>query len=224
LGHLVDNDRSLGAGRKSLSSELRGKPPHELLVAHTPTIQPVSQVRSTLIQSSLTALRERGHFERYLDHLDARQRTTVLQTVAPVWLPVEVAHAHYGACEALQLSAPEVMATGEIVGHHLQGILLRVMIENARMAGLTPWSLFVHAKRLWDRSFCGGSVCLWKEAPKDARIEVRSSVLCRFDYFREALRGQFAMSARLCGARAVAVRSVVWNASTDCFVMHASWV
>jgi hypothetical protein len=47
---------------------------------------------------------------------------------------------------------------------------------------------------------------------------------CRFDCFRDALRGQFAMSARLCGARAVAVKSVVWNASADCFVMHASWV
>src|SRR5690348_2644577 len=56
-------------------------------------------VRSTVVVTSLRALRSRGHFERYLELLDTSYRDPMLALTAGTWLPIDAALAHYTACE-----------------------------------------------------------------------------------------------------------------------------
>ena len=67
----------------------------------------VTQVRSTLIATSIQSLRTRGLLGRYTKLLQGPHKETVLTAVAGSWLPVEVAHAHYAACEALHLDSAQ---------------------------------------------------------------------------------------------------------------------
>ena len=61
----------------------------------------VRQVRSTLLASSLRSIRLRGRFDDYAKVLDPKYKEDVLSSVAGVWLPLEVAAAHYEACDRL---------------------------------------------------------------------------------------------------------------------------
>jgi hypothetical protein len=197
---------------------------HEIIVAHRSPITRATHVRSTLIQSSVNTLRNLGHFERYTAHLDPAHAEAVLQTLAPSWMPIEVAEAHYAACDALRLAPSDLLSIGEAVGDRIQGTFLTTLSRGARAAGITPWTLFVHFDRLWGRLYQGGSAELRKAGPKDALIEVRSAVLPRFAYFRAAFCGVVRAPFKLVGVRMVHVKVERWNATTDTFVMRAAWV
>jgi hypothetical protein len=69
----------------------------EIILGHSDPIRPLSAVRSTLLQSSLATLRQRGHYARYLSLLDARDRETIVAELAPSWLPCDIAVKHYSA-------------------------------------------------------------------------------------------------------------------------------
>jgi hypothetical protein len=147
----------------------------------------VTAVRSTLIQSSLNTLRKRGYFERYLQLIDPRHRAALLETLAPEWLAMEVAHAHYTACDALALSTTELHEVGEDVGERIQGTFIGTLVRKARTVGLTPWALLGQFDRLWGRVMTGGAVGLTR-------------------YFRAAFCGVIASGIKLGAGRAVTVR------------------
>jgi hypothetical protein len=63
----------------------------------------VLQVRGSLVASSLQTLRELDLFPRYLALLDKDKHEPILFALASSWLPLELAMAHYGACEAMAL-------------------------------------------------------------------------------------------------------------------------
>ena len=137
----------------------------ECLVAPPAVLEPVTQVRSTLLQSSINSLRTHGHYERYLTVVDPAYREVILGSLAPEWLPVAVAEAHYAACDALRLSPEEMQRIGEEVGDRIQGTFLGTIVKRARMLGLTPWVLLDHFERLWGRLMVGGGVAVYRTAP-----------------------------------------------------------
>jgi hypothetical protein len=196
----------------------------DILIEHVTPLHPVTHVRSTLLQSSLHTLRGRGHFEAYVAELEASYHDDILHTLAPTWLPIRAGVAHYRACDALSLHADELLAIGSAVGDRIQGTFMRTLTQSARAAGLTPWTLLTHFRRLWDRLFQGGSVSLARVGPKDALIEVRCAVLPRFEYFRHAFCGVVSAGVRFGGARTAFVRAVAWDSVADCLVMRAAWV
>ncbi len=112
--------------------------------------------RSTLVQSSLNTPAS----ARSLRALTWRcstptHRDTILSSLAPEWLPIDVAMAHYAACDALQMSALELHEIGEEVGNRIQGTFLGTIVRRARAVGLTPWITLAQIERLWDRLFEG---------------------------------------------------------------------
>ena len=113
---------------------------------HLPT-----HVRSTLLASSLRALREHGFFDDYLAHLDPRWRETILDSVAGVWLPAESSVAHYRACDALPLTRLQRIALGREVGDRVNGTFLGTMVRAAKTAGATPWGVLAYTNRLYAR-------------------------------------------------------------------------
>ena len=98
-----------------------------------------TQVRSTLVASSLRSVRGHGFYDRYVALLDPGWRDAVLHAVAGVWLPLAAGVAHYKACDALGVSPAEQMEIGREVGDRIQGTFLASMVRVAKGAGVTPW-------------------------------------------------------------------------------------
>jgi hypothetical protein len=196
----------------------------ETLIALPGVIEPVRAVRSTLIQSSLDTLRRRGHFERYLALLDSRHRPTLLESLAPEWLSLDVAAAHYTACDALGLSSGELHEIGEDVGSRIQGTFIGTLVRKARTIGLTPWVPLAQFQRLWERLMQGGAVSVVKTGPKDCSVEIRSLALCDYDYFRAGFGGVVASGIKLGAGKSVTVRTSSFGQFGQRCLIKASWV
>jgi hypothetical protein len=159
--------------------------------------RPASQVRSTLVTTSIQAIRAHGRFDDYAKLLPAELRATILTVVAGVWLPINVAEGHYSACNELGLSPQEQFAIGQEVGHRVQGTMLGLLVRTAKQAGLTPWTGLGQSTKLYERLFQGGSVRVVKLGPKEARVEMVNNRLFAFSYFRNAFRGLVCAGAML---------------------------
>jgi hypothetical protein len=196
----------------------------EIIIAHRAVISPATQVRSTLLQSSLATLKVLGHYERYLQVVAREHRDTILETIAPTWLPINVALAHYRACDDLRLNDDQMIAMGEATGDRMQGSFMETLTRAARGMGVTPWVLLKRFDVLWDRLLQGGSIELTKVGPKDLTIEVSKAGLPSFSYFRTAFCGVVKAGYKYVGVRAAYVRVTQWDPSRDRFVMRAAWV
>lgn len=152
-------------------------------------VTPTTQFRSTWLSSSLRSIRERNLLESYLAHLPREHHDAVLSTVVGVWLPAEIAVAHYAACDRLGLTEQEQVAIGAEVGRHAQGTVLSVAVSLAKGAGVTPWTIMTRFPSAWQRIWKGGGISVIKLAPKDARIEIAGWPCARVPYARVALRG-----------------------------------
>jgi hypothetical protein len=177
-------------------------PPAEDRVVHRPVQGRVKAVRSTLIQSSLQTLRNRGYYDRYVPHLPPEYREVVLNTLEPTWIPLEAALAHYRACEALDLSEQEQLDMGTAVGERVQGSFLATLARTGKSLGATPWIILMNLDRLWDRTFQGGGCACYKLSPKDARCELLELPLASVPYFRNAYRGVFIVAMNMFAQRA----------------------
>lgn len=210
-------------GREPAGVKLKVVSP-EVLIALPSTISPVTAIRSTLIQSSLNTLRKRGHFERYLRLVSPQHKAALLESLAPEWLPLEVANAHYRACDELGLSTGELLEIGEDVGERIQGTFIGTLVRKARTVGLTPWVPLGQFERLWGRLIMGGAVGLTRTGPKDCSVDNRMLDLCQYDYFRAAFCGVVASGIKLGAGRAVTVRvSSAGHFAQRC-VLTCSWV
>jgi hypothetical protein len=152
-------------------------------------IPPVARVRSTMVISSLRGLGERGLLDAYRERLPAAFHEPILGAIAGEWLGIEVATAHYRACDALGLTVPEQVAMGASVGDALNGTFLGAIVRMARGAGVTPWLALKQYARLWDRIFDGGDVEIDKLGPKEALIQMHGLTLFSIPYIRVAMRG-----------------------------------
>jgi hypothetical protein len=146
-----------------------------------------TQFRSTWLNSSLVALRERGHFERYVSFLPETDRAAILESVAGTWLPIYVAVAHYRACDALGLSKREAWELGMEVTRRAYGTSLALAFRLAKQAGVTPWSVLEQLPRVWERVWCGGGVAVHKRGPKEALVEIIQWPPAGVPYVRHSL-------------------------------------
>lgn len=146
-------------------------------------------VRSTLLTASQKSLREHGHYDRYAALIAPAYRETLLVLTAGVWLPVDVAAAHYDTCQRLDLPPSEIIAIGAEVEKNTERTFLTFLTRAAHEAGATPWLPLSQIMRLWARVFVGSAVAVYKTGPKDARIEVGGWPLSTNAYMRTAVRG-----------------------------------
>lgn len=139
--------------------------------------------------SSIAVVRGSGRFDEYVAQLSPEMREPLLEAVAGTWIPMNVALAHYVACDALAFSTEQAVANGRATFDRTSGTLLGTMIRMAREAGVTPWTVFPHFQRFWERGYDGGGVSVVKTGPKEARIELVQVPLLASRYYRGALRG-----------------------------------
>ena len=182
-----------------------------------------TEVRSSLLLSSIQSLRQKGLGDRYEANLAPEVRETLLTCVAGVWLPMAVGIAHYEGCQALGLSLSDEVAIGYQVSERIQGSLLGLLARAAKGAGTTPWTILANVNRLWDRVFQGGAgVSVTQVGPKEARVELVGLPLLQVPYFRHAYRGAFLAAVELLSEKAY-VGEVGKRGETTSTTYRVSW-
>jgi hypothetical protein len=169
----------------------------ELILDYPMGMEPVTAIRSTLITSSLSSLRERGLFERYDALQSSPHRQKILNVVAGEWLPLEVAVAHYEACEALGLSESEQFAIGKDVSRRIHATFLNLIVKAARGVGMTPWILLRRGNDMNGRLCIGGGIRIRKLGPSSVRVELACLPHLRIPYVRNGLVGLYAAAVEL---------------------------
>ncbi len=145
--------------------------------------------RSTWLTSSLRVFREQNIIDSYLEALPIRYRDVVLGSLAGAWLPIDVAMAHYAACDALRLPLVEQIAIGRAVTAVAHRTSYSFALRLAKEAGVTPWAGLAIQKRLWHQVWRGGDVATFKTGPKEARVEIVGWPCAEFAYTRRAMQG-----------------------------------
>jgi hypothetical protein len=137
---------------------------------------------------------------------------------------VELALAHYHACDGLGLSTNEIDAIGQQVGDHLQSVLVALGARTARAAGLDVRHAVVAFEKLFPRVFQGGSLGVIQTGPKDVMVELKSVRLTSSYYFRTAYVGHLRAAARFVGARAFYAKPARLDPLSDTFIVSVAWV
>ena len=167
-------------------------------------LEPLSQVRSTLLTSSLASLRTRGIFARYEAVQRSPLRDTIFHCVAGEWLPIEVAVAHYRACDALGLSRDEQVLIGKEVSKRIHDTFLRLVVQVARGVGVTPWTLLAKVNTLRARLLQGGGIRVVRLGRKSARLELAEIGLLGIPYFLNAVLGVYQAGVELLASNVTA--------------------
>jgi hypothetical protein len=151
---------------------------------HPLPVRPCTRVKSTVVVSSMQALREAGYGDRYDARLSAAVREKLFSGGAPSWFPLDLAWTHYATCNALGLSNDEVMAIGARVAPvHASGVT--IILRAARANGMiSPWTVLESAPRYWQRMYEGAQLDVYRDGPKDARIVLQGQPLARLAYWR----------------------------------------
>ncbi len=137
--------------------------------------------------SSLQAVRDRKLFDRYRELLPREYHAAILDSVAGVWLPMEVGVAHYRACDQLGLSKRETWDIGVQVTRRVHGTTLGLAVRLAKQTGVTPWTILAQLGRLWERIYMGGGVAVYKRGPKEAVIDIVGWPLAPIGYVHQTM-------------------------------------
>jgi hypothetical protein len=201
-------------------------PPEEILVplrAADHLVGIATHVRTTLLVSSLQSLRRRQRIDDYLGHLPAERHAAMHSMIAGQWVPMELAVAHYQACQALHLPSEEVNLVGKEVGDRIEGTFLATMVRMAGHVGATPWTALSQAGRLYDRIFRGGGgLGVVKIGPKEARARLVGVPLAGITYFNVAMAGVFEVGAELFCSKAYA-REVPGSRTPTRVAIQLAW-
>jgi hypothetical protein len=184
---------------------------------------PVTHVRSTLLSASLQGLRSFGWESRYFAALPKELHPVMTSIVAGSWTPIDIAFAHYTACDRMNLSTEEMARIGAEVSLRTQKTFVGTLGKAIASAGATPWHLLGHAHRIWGRVLDGGDQCVYKAGPKEAVVEACCDPLLRLTYFRAAHSAYYRV---LCGlvAGSVFVRDVPKLRGEAAIGFRLSWV
>jgi hypothetical protein len=185
--------------------------------------RPATHVRSTLIVSSMQALRTRGLLDAYVSHLDPSHRADLLSLIAGTWVPVEIALAHYRAAQRLGLDAPTIEAIGAEVGERINKSVLSVVVKMSKQVGVTPWTALGRAHRLRELTWKGSDVAVMKLGPKEARVDWVGIPCAAVPYYVTSLGGFLRALIQLFSSKAYA-RPVREECSASAVSYRISWV
>jgi hypothetical protein len=176
------------------------------------------------ISTSLSMLRERGHYATYLRELPAEHHAALLSVVAGEWIPIELALVHYRACDRMGLPSQEIIEMGEVSSSRLYSPAFVLAAKLMSRVGVTPWSVFRKLPESWARTLRGGSaVSVVKLGPKEARFELEGYPLAEIPYVRAGFIGVVRHPLGLF-CRRVIVREVPGERRPNSAAYHASWI
>jgi hypothetical protein len=195
----------------------------EVVLAWPEPIVPLRQIRSTLIKGGLESLQAAGFGEAYAAISPPEVQAAIGAAVAGMWIPIEIAVAHYLACDELGLSNDSAAQLGRATFDRTKGLLLGSAIGLARGVGVTPWTLMPHLQRFWLRGYDGGGIRATRRGPKEVDVDVVGCPVMRSRYYRAAQRGLLAVLFELVCERAY-VHERAFGDAPSSGGMRAQWV
>ena len=200
------------------------RPGYEIVIPHDPTRGKLTAVRNVVIQSSLAQLQANGFYERYAKLIASDVLDQLRSDLSPGWIPIELALAHYQACEDLRLSISEITALGLRVGDRLQETSLVSPAKKLRDAGVDLWAEVKALQRMRERLYNGGSGQIVKIGPKEMLVEYRGFVLSRFHYHRHAQIAVLRAAYSSVGARITQLKAVHYSEPRDEVTYRVCWL
>ena len=186
------------------------------------------EVRSTLIISGIQELRARGHFTRYVDVLSPEMREQILGLAAGMWVPIDLAVAHYTAIDGLGLDDSEIQSIGADVANRTWKHVHSPVVARAKRIGPRPWEALSHAHETIELNWRGSDARIFRESPNQALYEWAGQPCASIPYFvtsfgafMGALVGLFAERAQhfilsdRCTPTSIAVRLLWFGASAE---------
>ncbi|MDB4972787.1 MAG: hypothetical protein JWN48_1128 [Myxococcaceae bacterium] len=196
------------------------------LVDHTSSQGPVvTHMRGTLLVSSVDNLRELGCHDRYFALLASEHRDAVKYCMATSWLPIEVALAHYQACDELDLDDAQRRQLGEMMANRVAATFLSALLRATRNVGLESFRLALSQNdRLWDRMYQGGGVRIYQTGPKDVVMENFGQPLVTSRHWRTAYAAYLGAVVRMFAKSAFVKQVHPREPSATSIAFAASWV
>jgi hypothetical protein len=195
----------------------------EIVIPHDGSAPPVSGVRNVLLQASLAELKANGYYERYTSLIAPDVLEALLSSLAPGWIPLTVALAHYEACDKLALSAGEFVAMGKRVGDRVQDTFLVSLGKKGKDANFDLWAAVGPLHRMWPRLFKGGSVQTVKLGPKEMLLEEWGFRLNVYEYYRQGHLAALRSTYGALGTRITQVKVVSYDVAHDEMIVSIRW-
>jgi hypothetical protein len=180
-----------------------------------------TEIRSTTLISSLNALRGLEVADSYFGLVPREHGEAMRQLVAGVWVPMAIGMTHYEAVERLRLTDDQARENGRRVAQGVQNSHFGTLVRTLG-ATVTPWTVLPRVHSFVGRLVNGGACAVYREGPKDARVEIHGVPIARFAYVRLGWAGMFEGTLSLLvrkvyvrdqsppGTRTVAAYSVAW--------------
>jgi hypothetical protein len=185
-------------------------------------VVPVRDVRSTLIMAGIQSLREHGLFQRYSEALSTDVRERVAGLAAGIWVPVEIAVAHYSAMDRLGIEQHTIEALGAEVAARSWKHILSPVFARARRIGPKPWEAFGYTHETINLNWRGGDVQIVKEGPTQALYEWAGQPCAAIPYFVTSFGSFMRALTKLFASRATH-RVVHERCSPTSIVLRLSW-
>jgi hypothetical protein len=146
-------------------------------------IKPIAEVRSTLIMAGIQTLRAQGLYPRYSEILSPDWRERIFGLAAGIWVPVDVAVAHYKAMDQLAIEPASIEVIGAEVAERTWKHILAPVFLRAKRIGPKPWEALTFTHETTDLNWRGGDVRIFKEGPTQALYEWVGQPCARVPYF-----------------------------------------
>jgi len=178
-----------------------------VLVPHDPTRGPLTAIRRVIVHSSVGELKERGLFPTYSKLAGDALVREITDSIGPGWLPIELALAHYRACDDLNLSDATLHQLGERSCEKVKGTLFPVEAQAVRGAAEQDvWAGAAALARMGRRIYEGGSAQYTRVGPSELAIEHVNNSLFSVRYYRVAHVGFLTAAFRDFGVKDVQVK------------------
>ncbi len=160
-----------------------------------------SKIRGTVLSSSLAVIEAAGLGKAYFAALPRADHAAMQSIVVGAWLPMDLGVSHYRALETLALAPEQARENGRRVADRAQKSYLVTIIKTVGL-GTTPWPILARAQSVFDRLLQRASVAVYREGPKDARLEVHGVPIAEFSYVRSGWAGMIEAGIELVARRA----------------------
>jgi hypothetical protein len=183
-----------------------------------------TELRGTVLASSLAILRQRGREQAYFGALPPELHANVQALVAQAWLPMDLAMAHFWAMDRVFPDPQEQRANGITAAERTQNGYVTTVLRSLRAAGAdyVPMAL-ERVPSVLERMVRGGSCTIYRTGIKDARIELVGYPFLAPRYCHNAWHGMFESSFSLISKR-LFLRNDLAFANDERMALLLSWV
>jgi hypothetical protein len=170
----------------------------------------------------LSTLRFLGLADAYFAQLPVEHHAAIRDLITGMWMPMDLGVAHYAAIERLQLSSEQARENGRRVAQSVQNSYFATLVRTLGN-GVTIWTVLPRLPSFLERLVDGGACAIYKDGPKDARVEIHGVPIARFGYVRLGWAGMFGSTLELV-ARKVYVRDVSPARTLPVAAFTIAWV